>query len=71
MAGPLIEAIRDRLSNDESQDMELKTVRERVRDGELLADDASKLNDKVSDGSGCCNVASAAEAVRREGKEYR
>lgn len=67
MAGPLIEAAKDVLGV-ENED----TVRERIADGRPLAEHREELSERLGDsGGGCCNATMAANAIRRNGKEYR
>lgn len=65
MAGPVIEAVKDAMGIDDSQ-----TVREQLDSGRPLKKHQERLSDNIEDG-GCCDAAMAAEATRREGKEYR
>lgn len=67
MAGPVIEALKERLGVEDEA-----TMRERIDDSPLLENHTEKLQDELGDsGGGCCNAAMAAEAIRNNGKEYR
>lgn len=67
MAGPVIEALKDRLGVEDEA-----TVRERLEESPVLEKQRQRLQDKMGDGAGgCCNAAMAAKATRREGKEFR
>jgi len=70
MAGPLIEVVRSLVDEDK----EPTTVREQMRDDMVLENHREEMNRAMKDsgdGGGCCNAASVATAVRRNGKEYR
>lgn len=65
MAGPIREAIRKRLNQDEDRAAQI------ARDSPLLNDHQEVISEEMGDGGGCCGAMEVAQAIRSRGKEYR
>lgn len=75
MAGELIQAVKETVQSDESildALNEDKSTIQQLKDGELAKEQRQQIQQRMKENAGgCCNAATAAEAVRNERTEYR